>query len=131
MRYRLKSWKVKKKIKMTTSRKYLSMKDLRERESILTEELRMIREEIQRREESGNDAPPLWNADVPNNFMFPHEISKRDEEEVSESIKKANEPNKALILLAKAKIEAGLTETILQKQKKKIIPKPSSSEENE
>ncbi len=115
---------------MASSRKYLSIKQLREREVILTEEIRLIREEIERRESSGDHSAPAWNVAVPK-MVFPHQITRKEEREEEERAKFGNESNKAIMLIAKAKIEAGLTETILnEKKKKKVIAKPVIEEES-
>lgn len=113
---------------MTTARKFLSIRELRERESFLLEEVRLIREEIQRREESGDLSAPSWKTSVPK-MSFPTKASRKEEKEEEERAKFGNESNKALILLAEAKIKAGISETILKKGRKKVIPKNPIQEE--
>jgi hypothetical protein len=113
---------------MTTARKFLSIKELRERELILLEEIRLIREEIQRREESGDLSAPSWRTSAPK-MTFPQPGSRKEEKEEEERARFGNEANKALILLSKAKIKAGIEETLMEKRKKKVIPRSLPQEE--
>lgn len=114
---------------MASARKYLSLKELRQRESLILEELRLIREEIERRETSGDLTAPGWNVPVPK-MRFPEHSTPVEILEDEKNAKHCNDPHKALMLIAKAKIEAGLNESILteHKKKKKMIPKPVESE---
>jgi hypothetical protein len=109
---------------MSSSRKYLSLKELRERESVMIEELRLIREEIERRESSGDLSTPGWKVAIPT-MRLPERATPKEILEDERNTKFNTESHKALMLIAKAKIEAGITETILEehKKKKKIIPK--------
>lgn len=109
---------------MSSSRKYLSLKDLRGRESIMIEELRLIREEIERRETSGDLSTPGWRLATVT-MHLPERVTPKEILEDEKNTKFNTESHKALMLIAKAKIEAGITETILEqyKKKKKIIPK--------
>jgi hypothetical protein len=118
------------KIRMSSSRKYLSLKELRERESMMIEELRLIREEIERRETSGDLSTPGWKVAMPT-FRFPERATPKEILEDEQNTKFNKESHKALMLIAKAKIEAGITETILEehKKKKKIIPKVQQESE--
>lgn len=109
---------------MSSARKYLSIKELRERESVMIEELRLIREEIESREISGDLSTPGWRVAMPA-FRLPERATPKEILEDEQKTKFNTESHKALMLIAKAKIEAGITETILEehKRKKKIIPK--------
>ena len=118
---------------MTTSYHFYTLKELKEREVILSRELERLRQHIIERESTGTFESPIWESVetierkmVPR-MILPTKVPKEDELREIEKSKVCNEGNKQLILLAKSKIQESLEEAlpaetfILPKRTKKIL----------